>query len=324
MFYMNILSRWFEKKESKPVEPEKPSELVSQLVLKEREDVRKAFGYRDLPPEASQLKLRAVLEESYPSMLDALQQFGISLEGIPSSVEVNNELTRDVLEMALKLENPAVLIVPPLTAEQMIQLMNARAGKSKHKDAVELGIRIRKLLTNTNIGDAKVWSVGIVEAEDTSREKIKREGDRYYEQAKKEFDEYKQSAQFKKDFEEAKERYTVYVSVDEFAKDEFNFRWMRGWNNHNEAAIAFSRYKALHVPVLTGSRPYLALVMRSMILGESLDSEAMTLLSGFSEFDNSYLVGYYRDGHVVLDGIDWGDRHLMHARGLIPLLEKRK
>ncbi len=312
---MNIFRQIAEKFRGKPEQSIKPEQPT--IPAAERDQLREVISYREpAKPEAEILEQEKLLdilsEQGYPSMLDALRQFGIVLDDVPTLEEIRLHLTRPILEKALKLKEPTLLLIPPQTVQQMVEAINSQVGKNELiKSELEYGNRIRDLLSNTKVGDPESWEVAIVEG----LQNIPFDQEILH--------------KYNKTMEELRKKYNIPGPESQRYEEREREMYKREgyiprFDNHYIAYWYDSKYEKLGLDRLWGARPYLALMMKGLSVGKPIDVQkkeaTSTVLSGFSEADNSYLYGCYLDGHVVLDGTDYFPATSINVRGFVEVM----
>jgi len=132
---------------------------------RQRAEIRRemlAVGSYRVPANVSHIKWSKeereqieTLAGQYNIMLDTLKAYKISLEGMPTWELVLAELAPEVLKRVRKLEEPALVIVPPVSRQTMVEAIDAhKVPGQKHET------------TNYKFGNDDLWSGGKPEATD--------------------------------------------------------------------------------------------------------------------------------------------------------------
>ncbi len=146
--------------ESDPALVEKAKNVLDRLILSTSKNIKLVSGI-ELSPE--QAELLANLEAQYPKMKTTLEKRNISTAGMPTWEQIKKELTQEVLNKALKLAEPALLLVPPITRQEMVDLLLKYKGdQEKH------GL----YFASTYFGDKNRWDGGKAQTESKWRVKI--------------------------------------------------------------------------------------------------------------------------------------------------------
>lgn len=116
---------------------------------------------------------RIILDEQYPQMVGAIEHYQIETSGAPSKKMIERRLTQKVLQKAIKLEKPTLLLIAPIPMSEKVSAMNSfRAKDGKFYD-VELHFDIDPQQRDREDRDelegdegptrAKRWKAAIVE-----------------------------------------------------------------------------------------------------------------------------------------------------------------
>ncbi len=133
-------------------------EMAKSLDLVPREDIHKAALAESLE------------KKQYPRMVKALGKYKVPLKNIPSAEVMKDALTPRILEIALQLQNPILLVIPKLTRRQLLRLWN---------NYYELPLLDPKRTFDwsQSVYEKNIWEVDIVEGsrDIDSEEEMKKE-----------------------------------------------------------------------------------------------------------------------------------------------------
>ncbi len=101
----------------------------------------------ELSPEHAELL--TVLEKQYPDMVATLKKYELIQPSLPSWEQIKNGLNAAVLEKARQLEEPTLVIVPPVSRQAIVEAINAHKVNGQEYD------------THTyDLGNDDLWSGG--------------------------------------------------------------------------------------------------------------------------------------------------------------------
>jgi hypothetical protein len=109
------------------------------------------------------LKLAKFLEKDYVKMRGTLEHYEISTDGMPSWEQVKKGLTREVLDKALKLLEPTLLLVPPTTRQSKVEAINKHPAKGQTENAFMAEFDDNDLWNGGSDQTETRWRVFIVE-----------------------------------------------------------------------------------------------------------------------------------------------------------------
>ncbi len=122
-------------------------------------------------------ELLTALEKQYPQMVSTLERYGLIPNGegktttyretpkssLPSWEQIKNGLNAEVLEKARKLEEPTLVIVPPVSRQAMVEAINAHKVPGQEHDTYVYEPGNNDLWNGGKPeGDALPWEVAIV------------------------------------------------------------------------------------------------------------------------------------------------------------------
>jgi len=113
--------------------------------------------------ELEQAELLKTLESQHPQMRAALERVKISTEGIPSWEAVKAGLTPEVLDKALKMEQPTLLMVPPTTRQSKVEASNKNPAQGQKHDTYIYELKSNDLWNGGRAKTENRWRVAIAE-----------------------------------------------------------------------------------------------------------------------------------------------------------------
>jgi len=126
-----------------------------------------------------QTELLKNLEKQYSTMHDTLKIYHISTVGIPAWEQVKKGLTPEVLDKALKLQEPALLLVPPTTRKSKVEAINKHPAKGQKSDTYTYELNNNDLWNGGKSQSENKWRVSIVEGiQDVQQDKEINDGKR--------------------------------------------------------------------------------------------------------------------------------------------------
>lgn len=262
----------------------------------------------DVSPEYA--KLLVVFEKQYSdmiaTMIAALEKFELvhgdrsviyreaPSVSVPSWGKIKNKLNAEVLAKARKLEEPILLLIPPVSRQTMVQAIDApyivkdpKPFRRYYGSHFSFGgdafcdVRMRGYATSTfMLDDNDLWNGGEPEGKELSWE------------------------------------VTIVTGVRDIKAD----KAITG-TNYQRAKEWVKKYSDLGVDVMNDARTYLALVIRSLAAGEPIDKKSWTVLNAKNCTETS-LVGYggWRGGLVYLYNGPVLDRDRLRLRGSVRVL----
>ena len=127
-------------------EQEKPAKVAEESGVHDiREKLRKLGPYRTPSPsevkEAPEDVLLRNMEAQYPEMVSMLKHYELPTDGMPTWEMIKGSLNYEVLGKALKLEEPTLVITPPVSRQAMVEAINAHKvpGQILNTYTYELG-----------------------------------------------------------------------------------------------------------------------------------------------------------------------------------------
>lgn len=110
-----------------------------------------------------QAELLETLEQQYPKMQATFERYEISTKGMPTWEQVKKGLTPEVLDKALKLSEPTLLLVPPTTRQSKVDAINKHPVKGQKYDTYAYELRDNNLWNDGNSKTENKWRVAIVD-----------------------------------------------------------------------------------------------------------------------------------------------------------------
>ncbi|MBU0667705.1 hypothetical protein KJ951_04410 [Patescibacteria group bacterium] len=139
--------------------------VTADVVNAELDNIRETTSER--AKFALEVKLSAELlrklEVQYPAMKAILERYEISMKGMPTWKQVKKGLTREVIEKALKLQEPALLLVPPTTLQSKVQAIDAHKVEGQNRDTYIFNLGINQFWNGGKSKTENKWRVSIVE-----------------------------------------------------------------------------------------------------------------------------------------------------------------
>ncbi len=143
--------------------------------IRETSFTRCRFLYKEIKPLVMDLReqfprltkekkeLLSELEAQYPTMKASLERRKISTEGMPTWEQVKKGLTPEVLDKALKLAEPALLLIPPTTRQSKVEAMNKYPATCQKGPAGVYELNDHNLWNGGKSQTENKWRVSIVE-----------------------------------------------------------------------------------------------------------------------------------------------------------------
>lgn len=130
--------------------------------------MRKTTGQRlkaasEIELSVEQAELLEKLEVQYPTMKTTLERYEISTIGMPTWEQVKKGLTPEVLDKALKLTEPTLLLVPPTTRHSKVDAINKHPAKGQKYDTYTYELKDNNLWNGGKAKTENKWRVLIVE-----------------------------------------------------------------------------------------------------------------------------------------------------------------
>jgi hypothetical protein len=110
-----------------------------------------------------QAELLEKLEADYPKMRATLEYYEISTKGMPTWEQVKKGLTPEVLEKALKLAEPTLLLVPPTSRQSKVEAINKHPAKGQKYDTYTYELQDNNLWNGGKSRTENKWRVSIVD-----------------------------------------------------------------------------------------------------------------------------------------------------------------
>jgi len=109
-------------------------------------------------------ELLADLENQYPQMVATLEKYGLmsKRDKMPSWEQIKNYLNADILEKTLKLEEPTLIIIPPVSRQGMVNAINTHKVKGKEYDTYTSEFENDDLWNGGKLETNDAWEVAIV------------------------------------------------------------------------------------------------------------------------------------------------------------------
>lgn len=140
-------------------------EEMSLLAKNTRPQVQTTLETSKLSVE--QADLLETLEGQHPAMQKALERVKISTAGMPSWEAVKAGLTPEVVEKALKMQEPTLIMVPPTTRQSKVDAIDKHPAEGQKNNTYTYELRSNDLWNGGNAKTENRWRVVIVEgAED--------------------------------------------------------------------------------------------------------------------------------------------------------------
>ncbi len=140
--------------------------LDAEVVNGELDSIRETTGERakavsEVELSVEQAELLKNLEAQYPEMSAALERYEIPTKGMPTWEQVKKGLTPEVLDKALKLAEPALLLISPTTRQSKVRAIDKHPVKGQEYDTYTDTYEFEdSYLWNKN---RNKWRVSIVE-----------------------------------------------------------------------------------------------------------------------------------------------------------------
>ncbi len=160
-----------EKLKRKPKNPEQPVEEKAVENLRRatenktqgvfRTHAKELIGGENL--ELPEAELLENLEAQYPKMKSVLEHYEISTDGAPTWEQVKKGLSPEVLEKALKLAEPTLLLVPPTTRQSKVEAINKYPAKGQKADTYTYDLKDNALWNGGKSKTENKWRVSIVD-----------------------------------------------------------------------------------------------------------------------------------------------------------------
>ena len=110
-----------------------------------------------------QADLLKTLEGQHPAMQKALERVEIPVAGMPSWEAIKAGLTLEVLDKALKMQEPTLIMVPPTTRQSKVDAINEHPAKGQKHDAYTYELQNNDLWNGGKAKTENRWRVAIVE-----------------------------------------------------------------------------------------------------------------------------------------------------------------
>ncbi len=110
-----------------------------------------------------QAELLEKLEAQYPTMKATLERYEISTKGMPTWEQVKKGLTPEVLDKALKLAEPTLLLVPPTTRQSKVEAIDKHPAKGQKYDTYTYELKDNHLWNGDKAKTENKWRVAIVD-----------------------------------------------------------------------------------------------------------------------------------------------------------------
>jgi len=110
-----------------------------------------------------QAELLENLEVQYPAMKSTLERYEISAKGMPTWEQIKKGLTSEVLDKALKLAEPTLLLVPPTTRKSKVEAIDKHKVKGQTHDTYTYELNDNDLWNGGKSKTENKWKVSIVE-----------------------------------------------------------------------------------------------------------------------------------------------------------------
>jgi hypothetical protein len=128
---------------------------------------------------AEQAELLEKLEAQYPKMQATLERYEISTEGMPTWEQVKKGLTPEVLDKALKLAEPTLLLIPPTPRQSKVEAINKHPAKGQKYDTATYKLNDNDLWNGGKSKAENKWRVSIVDGiQDVQQDNEIYEGER--------------------------------------------------------------------------------------------------------------------------------------------------
>lgn len=119
--------------------------------------------YRKPAETPRHIELLKDIETQYPKMKSTLERYEISTKGMPTWEQVKNGLTPEVLDKALKLAEPTLLLVPPTSRQSKVEAINKHPTKKQKSDTYAFELNDNNLWNGGKSKTENKWRVSIVE-----------------------------------------------------------------------------------------------------------------------------------------------------------------
>jgi hypothetical protein len=126
-----------------------------------------------------QAELLEGLEKQYPTMQATLERYEISTKGMPTWEQVRKGLTPEVLDKALKLAEPTLLLIPPTTRQSKVEAINKHPAEGQKYDTYTYVLKNNDLWNGGKSKTENKWRVSIVDGvQDVEQDQEIYDGDR--------------------------------------------------------------------------------------------------------------------------------------------------
>lgn len=109
------------------------------------------------------IELLKDLETQYPRMQSTLERYEISTKGMPTWEQVKKGLTPEVLNKALKLAEPTLLLIPPTSRQSKIKAIDKHPAKGRKHETLIYDLENNDLWNGGKSQTENKWRVSIVE-----------------------------------------------------------------------------------------------------------------------------------------------------------------
>lgn len=155
------------------ISPEDLAELAQELQATRKQTETSVVRVLEetLGAREGQVELLKNLEAQYPAMKATLERYEISTEGMPTWEQVKKNLTPEVLDKALKLTKPSLLLIPPSTRQSKVEAIDKHPARGQKYDTYTYALKSDDLW-NDGKSASKNWRVSIVDGvQDVAQDK---------------------------------------------------------------------------------------------------------------------------------------------------------
>jgi len=136
---------------------------IENTLAPEAPEQPKPFADKESRELSHRAELLETLEGQHPQMQVALERVEISTAGMPSWEAVKVGLTPEVLDKALKMQEPTLVMVPPTTRQSKVEAINKHPAKGQRYDTKPYDFQNNSFWNDSKGETKNRWRVAIVE-----------------------------------------------------------------------------------------------------------------------------------------------------------------
>jgi hypothetical protein len=140
-----------------------PAEKVNTAIQISSIIHARAIAASEIKLSVEQAELLTKMEVQYPAMQAAFDKFHISTKGMPEWEQVKKGLTPQVLEKALLLKEPALLLVPPTPRKSKVKAINKHPVQGQEYDISTCELKNDDLWNGGRSKTEHAWRVCIAD-----------------------------------------------------------------------------------------------------------------------------------------------------------------